>query len=119
MSVLFNHAIRWGFMHTNPITGPVRGSGVRQSAKREHVPEVLDVAEFQILLDELQLRERVMLWSGMTAGLRRGELAGVRGGGVNFEKLTIDVLRSGVDQKSGRGKKETSEETVPLYPYVA
>jgi len=119
MSVLFNHAIRWGFMHTNPMTGPVRGSGVRQSAKREHIPEVLDVAEFQILLDELQLRERVMLWLGMTAGLRRGELAGLRWCDVNFEKLTIDVLRSVVDQQVGRVKTEASKKPVPIDPYVA
>src|SRR5713226_9122668 len=39
MSVLFTHAIRWDFVRNNPITGPVRGSGVRQSAKREHMWE--------------------------------------------------------------------------------
>src|SRR5690242_12184353 len=59
MSVLYNHAIRWDFVHSNPITGPVRGSGVRQSAKREHIPDVLEVGEFQALLGEHQLRERV------------------------------------------------------------
>lgn len=119
MSVLFNHAIRWNFVHTNPITGPVRGSGVRQSAKREHIPDVLEVGEFQALLGELQLRERIMLWVGMTTGLRRGELAGLRWCDISFEKLTIDVLRSVVDQRVGKVKTEASKKPVPIDPYVA
>src|SRR5271157_3707385 len=57
MSALFNHAIRWGLTPSNPITGPVRGSGVRQSAKRERIPEILEVEEFQRLQAELGLRE--------------------------------------------------------------
>jgi len=119
MSVLFNHAIRWNFVRNNPITGPVRGSGVRQSAKREHIPDVLDVGEFQALLGELQLRERVMLRLGMTTGLRRGELAGLRRCDVKFEKLTIDVLRSVVDQRVGKVKTEASKKPVPIDPHVA
>ena len=43
MSALYNHAIRWEFVDRNPITGPARGSGVRQSAKRERIPDVLEV----------------------------------------------------------------------------
>src|SRR5262249_20814505 len=42
MSPLYNHAIRWEFIDRNPITGPVRGSGVRQRAKRERIPDVLE-----------------------------------------------------------------------------
>jgi integrase len=119
MSVLFNHAIRWEFVRTNPITGPVRGSGVRQTAKRKHIPDVLDVGEFQALLGELRLRERVMLWIGMTTGLRRGKLAGLKWCDVNFEKLTVDVLRSVVDQQVGKVKTEASKKPVPIDPYVA
>lgn len=119
MSVLFNHAIRWDFISSNPITGPVRGSGVRQSAKRERIPDVLYVGEFQALLGELQLRERVMLWVSMTTGLRRGELAGLKWRDVDFEKLTIDVLRSVVDQRVGKVKTEASKKPVPIDPYVA
>ncbi len=57
-----------------------------------------DVREFQALLEKLQPRERPMLWVSMTTGLRRGELAGLKWRDVDFEKLTIDVLRSVVDQ---------------------
>jgi len=119
MSVLFNHAIRWGFIRNNPITGPVRGSGVRQSAKREQIPVVLDAAEFQRLLGELRLRERVLVWVGMTTGLRRGELAGLKWSDVSFERLTINLLRSVVDQTVGKVKTEASKKPIPIDPHVA
>ncbi len=119
MSGLFNHAIRWGFVKHNPITGPVRGSGVRQSAKRERIPVVLEAAEFQRLLGKLGLRERVMVWVSMTTGLRRGELAGLKWCDVSFEKLTINLVRSVVDQKIGNVKTEASKKPIPIDPYVA
>jgi integrase len=119
MSLLLNHAIRWDFTRSNPITGPVRGSGVRQSAKRERIPDILEVGEFQALLGQLQLRERVMLWVSMTTGLRRGELAGLRWYDVDFEKLTINVLRSVVDQRVGKVKTEASKKPIPFDPYIA
>lgn len=119
MSALFNHAIRWGFVQSNPITGPVRGSGVRQSAKRERVPVVLEAAEFQRLQGKLGLRERVMVWVSMTTGLRRGELAGLKWCDVNFEKLTINLGRSVVDQEVGKVKTEASKKPIPIDPCVA
>ena len=73
MSAVFNHAIRWEFTDTNPITGPHKGSGVRVSGKRERTPEILDVEEMQPLLASLRVRERAMVFLDMPAGLRRGE----------------------------------------------
>jgi len=102
MSALINHAIRWGVVHDNPIAEPVRRSGVRQSAKRERIRVVLKAGEFQRLLARLGLRERVMLWLSMTTGLQRGELAGLKWCDVNFEKLTINQVRSVVVQQIGK-----------------
>jgi integrase len=76
MSSVFNHAIRWEFTDRNPITGPTKGSGVRVSAKRERIPDVLEVEEIKRLLGALGVRERVMVFLDMALGLRRGELAG-------------------------------------------
>lgn len=114
MSVLYNHAIRWGFMDHNPISGPNKGAGVRQSSKREKVPDILEVSEMQKIVAKLQLRERVLLFLDMATGLRRGELAGMKWRDIDFENLEIDVQRSVVDQVVGRCKTEASQKKMPL-----
>ena len=48
MHTLFNHAMRHEWAERNPITL------VRQSAKRQRIPDVLDVAETKALLSELK-----------------------------------------------------------------
>lgn len=119
MSALYNHAIRWEFTDKNPITGPVRGSGVRQSSKRERIPDLLEIEEFQRLQAELKLRERILVWLDMTLGLRRGELAGLRWEDIHFEELTIMAQRSVVDQVVGKVKTEASKRPIPIDPFIA
>jgi integrase len=119
MSVLFNHAIRWEFTDKNPVTGPARGSGVRQSSKRERIPDLLEVEEFQRLQAELRVRERILVWLDMTSGLRRGELAGLRWEDVRFQDLTIMAQRSVVDQVAGSVKTESSKRPIPIDAYIA
>jgi integrase len=119
MSVLFNHAIRWGFTDRNPISGPVKGSGVRQGSKRQRIPDILDVSEMQALIAELQLRERVLLFLDMVTGLRRGELAGLQWSDIDFGEMQINVTRSVVDQVVGRCKTESSQKPVPMDEHTA
>jgi integrase len=119
MSALYHHAIRWEFTDKNPITGPVRGSGVRQSAKRERIPDLLEVEEFQLLQAELRIRERILVWLDMTLGLRRGELAGLRWEDIHFEELTVMAQRSVVDQVVGKVKTEASKRPIPIDPFIA
>jgi len=119
MSVLFNHAIRWGFTDRNPISGPVKGSGVRQGSKRQRIPDILDVSEMQAIIAELQLRERVLLFLDMVTGLRRGELAGLQWSDIDFGEMQINVTRSVVDQVVGRCKTESSQKPVPMDEYTA
>jgi integrase len=119
MSALYNHAIRWDFTDKNPITGPVRGSGVRQGSKRERIPDLLEVGEFQNLQSELKVRERIVVWLDMTSGLRRGELAGLRWEDIRFEDLTLMARRSIVDQVVGNMKTEASKRPIPIDPFIA
>src|SRR3984893_7957071 len=119
MSTLYNHAIPWEFTDKNPITGPVRGSGVRQSAKRERIPDLLEIDEFQLLQAELRIRERILVWLDMTLGLRRGELAGLRWEDIHFEELTVMAQRSVVDQVVGKVKTEASKRPIPIDPFIA
>jgi len=94
MSVLFNHAIRWGLTDRNPISGPNKGAEVRQSSKPLRVPDILEIPEIQAIIAKLQLLERVLLFWDMASGLRRGELAGVQWWDYDFAALEIDVRRS-------------------------
>lgn len=115
MHALFNHAIRyeWLAQNSNPI------SRVRQSAKRENIPDVLDVAEFQLLLAELPMRERTLVLLDAITGLRRSELLALKWSDIDFERLDIHVTRSIVQQVVGRCKTEASKRPVPLDPAVA
>lgn len=119
LNLLFNHAIRWEFALRNPISGPVRGSGVRQSEKRERIPEVLAPEEFRSLEAALQPRERVLICLALSLGLRRGELAALRWQDLDFERLTITVQRSLVDQVVGRTKTEASQRPLPMDSRIA
>jgi len=119
MSVLFNHAIRWNIFATNPIAGPARKAGVRQSGKRQETPDILELSEMQSILSELSIRENALISLDMITGLRRGELAGLKWGDIDFENLLVNVLRSVVDQVTGRCKTEASAKPVPIDEYTA
>jgi integrase len=119
MSVLFNHAIRWDVTDRNPISGPNKGAGVRQSSKRVSIPDILEVSEMRAIVAKLQLRERVLLFLAMVTGLRRGELTGIQWGDIDFANLLIDVRRSVVDQVVGRCKTEASQKPVPIDEFTA
>jgi len=119
MGLLFNHGMRWEFTTRNPISGGVRGAGVRQSGKRERIPEVLNVEEFRKLNAALPLRERLLVSLALSLGLRRGELSGLCWQDVDFDKLTITVERSVVDQVVGYTKTEASQRPLPMDGRVA
>jgi integrase len=118
MSCLFNPAIRWEFTDRNPITGPVKGSGVRVSAKRERTPDILEVQEMHLLLGELGIREKAIVFLDMGSGLRRGELAGLKWEDFDFNNLQVSVTRSLVDQHVGPVKTEASRKLMPIDEYV-
>jgi hypothetical protein len=70
MSALFSHAMRYEWTDKNPI------KLVRQSAKRERIPDVLELAELQLLLTKLDTRERTLVLLAAATGLRVSELLG-------------------------------------------
>jgi integrase len=87
MSVLFNHAIRYEWLEQgrNPILL------VRQSAKRQKIPEYLDAEELRTLLSELDRCFRVIVFLDAATGLRRSELFALKWGDIDFENLQIRV----------------------------
>jgi len=115
MSVVFNHAIRYEWLEQgkNPITF------VRQSAQRKKIPEVLEPAEVQNLLSQLDSCFRVMVLLDVTTGLRRSELFALKWLDINFSNLTMNVARSIYRQVTGNCKTEASRKPVPLAAHVA
>jgi integrase len=112
MSAVFNHAIRYEWMHHNPITK------VRASAKRLREPDVLTPAEFAALVYELPLREKAMVMLAGSTGLRRSELVALTWRNVDPVLMQVNVLRSCVRGRFGDTKTEASQKPVPLHTSV-
>ncbi len=119
MSGIFSHAVRWEFVKSNPITGPGRKQGVRQSQKRQKVPAILTVTQIRSLLGVLKPRERVMILLVATTGLRINEMAGLRWRDVDFEKLQLNIHWGWVLGELKEVKTEASEKPVPIDASVA
>jgi integrase len=113
MSAVFHHAMRYEWLDANPI------KLVRQSAKRERTPDVLELAELQLLLTKLELRERTLVLLDAATGLRVSELLALRWEDVDFKTLELSVTRSIWHQVVGNCKTETSAKPVPLDSYLA
>ena len=113
MSALFHHAMRYEWVDRNPI------ELVRQSAKRERAPDVLELAEVQLLLSRLSLRERTLVLLDAATGLRASELLALRWEDVDFGSLELRVTRSIWHQVVGNCKTEASAKPVPLDDYLA
>ncbi len=113
MSAVFTHAMRYEWVDKNPI------KLVRQSAKRERIPDVLELAEIQLLLSKLEVRERTLVLLDAGTGLRVGELLALRWKDVDFESLELNVTRSIWHQVVGDCKTEASARPVPLDSYMA
>src|ERR1700761_8746218 len=113
MSALFSHAMRYEWTDKNPI------KLVRQSAKRERIPDVLELRELQALLAELAVRERTLVLLDAATGLRVGELLALRWDDIDFENLEIRVTESIWHQVLGVCKTEASARPVPMDDYMA
>jgi len=113
MSALFSHAMRYEWTDKNPI------KLVRQSAKRERIPAVLELHELQALLGQLAVRERTLVLLDAATGLRVSELLALRWDDIDFENLEIRVTESIWHQVLGVCKTEASAKPVPMDSYMA
>jgi integrase len=118
MATLFNHAIRWEFTKSNPITGPVRGSGVRQSGKRIKTPDVLTVDEISSILNELSDRTKILVFLIACTGLRFAELRGIQWSDFDFDPHTLAIRRGVVKKYVGDLKSKASHRLLPLHSHL-
>lgn len=110
MSVLFNHAIRYEWLEQG--RNPIRL--VRQSAKRQKIPEYLDAQELRSLLRQLEQPFRLMVFLDAATGLRRSELLALRWEDIDFEGVQINVRHSIYQNVVGNCKTEASRKAVPM-----
>jgi integrase len=108
MSSLYQHARRYEFITTNPI------SLVRQGSIRQKEPEVLDPGEVRALLEELDEPFRTIVYLAAVTGMRRGELFGLRWGDFDLQLGQLTIVRSIVDQTVGETKTRGSKRPLPL-----
>jgi integrase len=108
MHLLFSHACRHDWLGKNPM------SLVRQSAKREKLPDVLETTEVQKLLGELQNPARSMVFLAAATGLRISELLGLKWSDIDYDAAEIRLSRAVVHQHVGEMKTEASQKPVPM-----
>ena len=108
MSAVCSHAVRYGWMTTNPIRA------VRQSAKRERTIVPLTAEELQRLFAQLGPRERALVLLDVPTGMRRGEVLATKWCDIDFERKTLNIRKSIWHQHLGPVKTDESEKVMPL-----
>lgn len=116
MSAIFRHGMRYEFLPRVEEANPMKY--VRQSGKRQGIPVVLEVEQFQQLFAVLEQRERTMVLLDCGSGLRRGELIGLQWTDIDFAKKQMNVIRSVVEMVPGNVKTEASKKAVPLDDFM-
>lgn len=113
MSVLFTHAMRYEWLDRNP------SKLVRQSAKRQRVPEILTADEIRALLSEQDGPYYVMVFTAIVTGLRASELLELRWSDVDIKAREIHLSRAVVCQHIGSLKTEASQKPIALAAELA
>jgi len=86
---MFNLAIRWKL-----VSEPNPASKVRKREVQRRETQYLEADEIPRLLAEIPLRWRALFAVAIYAGLRKGELAGLRWSDVDFGRRVITIVRS-------------------------
>ena len=115
LSALFSHCIRWElYDKANPITE------VRQSAKRERLPVILDVPTLgQILTNIEPTAIRVMVAVAAGSALRRSEVRGLKWSDLDFTNLWFNLRRGVVRKFETKMKTEASRKGLPMMQELA
>src|SRR5258708_8674818 len=88
---------------------------VRQRAKGEKLPDVLELDELKKLLAELENPARALVFLTAATGLRVSEALGLKWSDVDFAAGEIRLSRAVVHQHVADIKTESSHKPVPMH----
>jgi integrase len=117
MRVLWNCAMRWEL--TDIGENPMKLVRVRGTSKRRREPVVLGVAQFRLLVKELDEPFRTMVILDLATGLRCSELFALQWRDVLWDELTLLVRRAIVTGVPNDVKTKYSNAGMPLDPALA
>lgn len=115
MHELFCAAIRWELATVNPVS-MVR---VKGGSKRRRRPYLISLEEFQRVLSFLAAPCRHMVLLAALLGLRASEVVALKWRDFDFSAGTLLVERGSVSRRIADTKTETSEDLMPLDPWLA
>ena len=112
LRVILGTAVEWGRLADNPAT-KLRIPAVETHAEQA-VERVIDVAQMASLFASAgSLRTETMLRAAGEAGLRRGEVAGLRWPDVDLAARRLDIRRSVVQERARDGVPMRKTEKTP------
>jgi integrase len=117
MRVLWNCAMRWEL--TEISENPMKLVRVRGTSKRRREPVVLGVAQFPLLLKELDDPFRTMVILDLATGLRCSELFALQWRDVLWDECMVLVRRAIVTGVVSDVKTKYSNAGMPLDPALA
>src|SRR6202040_4405890 len=112
MRVLWNCAMRWELTEIGE--NPMKLVRVRGTSKRQREPMVLGVAQFHLLLKELDEPFRTIVILDLATGLRCSELFALKWRDVLWDDLTLIVRRAIVNGVVSDVKTKYSNAGLPL-----
>jgi len=105
---IFNWAVEWEIMEYNPIRGKLP-----PEPRNEH--PTLSPGQLAEVLEDLAPREKIVVSLGVFAGLRIGEIFGLKWEDIDFEKNTISIRRQFSSGIIGPLKTEGSSAVIPIW----
>ncbi|OPX83380.1 MAG: putative prophage phiRv2 integrase [Pelotomaculum sp. PtaB.Bin104] len=116
LSSILTDAVQWEVIDSNPASRVKPPKAERKEAKYYDEEQVADLLE---AVSQESIKHQVLVHLAIFSGLRRGELMGLEWKDVNFDKGTIEVIRTG-QYIPGQGtftktpKNETSKRVISL-----
>jgi integrase len=106
---ILNKAVEWEFIERNPIKGKLP-----TEPHNEHPVLTMDIL-FRVV-DELQGRDRCVVALAGFAGLRRGEIFGLKWEDLDFKASTLNVRRQFSGGAISPTKTKESASLIPIWP---